>query len=91
MEKITVKKEEKQVLINFNTNFYPTIYIFRAAQEFSNSCWTSVDGNPENLQVMLRPKSEEIDLDTLGYEFYNYVLSIIKNEGKIQELARRFR
>lgn len=91
MEKITVKKEEKQVLINFDTKLYPSDCIFKAAQDFSDSCWTSVDGSPENLQVMLRPKSEEIDLDTLGYEFYNYVLSIIKNEGKVQEIARRFK
>lgn len=90
MEKITVNKEEKEVLVNFDTKLYPSDCIFKAAQDFSDSCWTSVDGSQENLQVMLRPKSDEINLDTLGDEFYNYVLSIIKNEGKIQEIVRRF-
>lgn len=90
MEKITVNTEEKQVLVNFDTKLYPSDCVFKAAQDFSDSCWTSVDGTQENLQVMLRPKSDEIDLDTLGYEFYNYVLGIIKNEGKIQEVVRRF-
>lgn len=91
MEKIVIKKEEKQVLINFDTKLYPSDCIFKAAQDFSDSCWISVDGTPENLQVMLRPKSEDDELDTLGDEFYNYVLSIIKNEGKVQEIVRRFR
>lgn len=91
MDKIVIKKEEKEVLINFDTKFYPFDCILRAAQDFSDSCWVSVDGSPESLQVMLRPKSDEIDLDTLGYEFYNYVLGIIKNEGKVQDIVRRFR
>lgn len=90
MEKIDVKKEEKQVLIKFDTRFYPSDCIFKAIQDFSDSCWTSVDSSSDNVVVTLSPKSEEINLDTLGYEFYNYVLGIIKNEGKIQEIEKGF-
>lgn len=90
MEKINVNNEEKQVLVNFDTRFYPSDCVLKAVQDFSDSCWTSTDSSSGNLQVMLRPKSEEINLDTLGYEFYNYVLGIIKNEGNIQEIEKGF-
>ena len=91
MEKIIVNKEDKQVLVNFDMKFYPSGCILKATQDFSDSCWISVDYKDDNSQVVLRPKSEEISLCTLGYEFYNYVLSIIKNEGKIQEIVKNFR
>jgi hypothetical protein len=82
MEKIVVKKDEKKVLINFNTKFYPSEYIFKSVLDFSDSCWTSIDGSEEILQITLKPRSENIDLDTLGYEFYNYVFAIIRNSGR---------
>lgn len=90
MEKVSLMKEEKKVMVYFDTKFYPSECVFKAARDFSESCWTSVDGNSENLQVMLKPKSEGTDLNNLGYDFYNYVLSIIKNDGKVQEIAKRF-
>lgn len=85
-----IRKEEKQILINFDTKLYPTECIVKAAQDFSESCWTGMGGNPNKLQIVLMPKSKEVNLDTLGYEFYNYVLGIIKNERKVKDIERRF-
>jgi hypothetical protein len=90
MEKIIIDRAEKQVLINFDTRFYPNDCILKAMKDFSVSCWTSSNNNSDNVSVTLKPKSEEISLDTLGYEFYNYVLSVIKNDGKIQEIEKGF-
>lgn len=88
MGRILVNKESKEVFISFNTIFYPSSYLHQATSDFSDSCWTSIDQNGKELVVKLKPKSDEINLDTLGYEFYNYVLGIIKNGWRIGEIGK---
>jgi hypothetical protein len=88
MEKIIIRNSEKELLINFDTRFYPSKHIIKSIQDFSDLCWVSVDGSEKNLQVKLKPKTDDVDLDTLGYEFYNYVLAVIKNSGSISEIAK---
>ncbi len=90
-EKINIDEKNKKVVIKFDTVFYPSGCVFKAVQDFSDSCWTSADGTLENLQVVLKPKSKNTSLDTLGYEFYNYVLSIIKNKNKVQSIEKRLK
>lgn len=81
MKRVQINKEKNEVVVNIDTNFYPSEDIMGATQAFSESCWVNVDGDAERiLQVSLKPKSKEINLDKLGYEFYNYVLGVIENK-----------
>jgi hypothetical protein len=81
MEKVIIDRKNRSVTVHFNTKFYPADKIMIAAQAFMESCWAQVDGDKNDvIQVNLTPKSDDIDLATLGYEFYNYVLGVIKNQ-----------
>ena len=78
MGRILIK--DNSVQITLNLEFYPKDKILKATQDFSDSCWTQIEGDAEkSLLVTLTPKSDKIDLSTLGYEFCNYLLGIIKN------------
>lgn len=90
MERVIVKKEENEVVLNFDTKLYPHECIVRAGQYFTESCWVSLDGSPEELQIKLKPKSGELDLNVIGYEFYNHVLGIMKNEGRVHDIEKNF-
>lgn len=75
MKKITVDREKKLVKLCFNNRFYKEPFIEQAIKDFSEIC----DIKKENGFIYLKPKKEEIKLETIGYEFYNYVLALIKN------------
>jgi hypothetical protein len=82
MEKIIIDKENGKVILNFDTRFYPLKKIILAAQCFTDSCWVFVDGDAKDtIMATLKPKSKDIDISTIGYEFYNYVLGLMKVEG----------
>ena len=87
MERITVKNDEKEVILDFDTRFYPLNFIVSASKDFSECCWIFVDGsNAQNIKIGLKPKSDDIELQNLGYEFYNYVLGLIKSSGNVKEI-----
>ena len=75
MEKIKINKAKNKVLVNFNEQFYKKEFIDRAILDFNEVC--DIKKSEEGL--LLRPK-ERIDIDILGYEFYNYVLGLVKNQ-----------
>jgi len=74
MERIKVNKEKNEVILSFNEKFYNKKFIDKAIEEFKEVC----DAKKEKDLIFLTPK-EKVDLDILGYEFYNYVLGLIKN------------
>ena len=79
IDKILVDNKNNEVKINVNTKIYGLYNIFRAAQKFTESCFVLVDGDPiDVLQVTLKPKTKEVKLEILGYEFYNCLLSTLK-------------
>jgi len=61
-----------------NTDFYPFEIVKASAEEFSNVCRTNVRQFPETV-VTLKPNDESL-LNTVGFEFMNYLLAAIKNE-----------
>lgn len=78
---INIDKEKNEVKIDINTEFYELDKIIEAAQEFTDSCWVYVDRqNDSRVNVIIKPKSKEIDINTVGYEFYNFVLGLMKNK-----------
>lgn len=75
MKKVVVDKKNKFVKLNFNKQFYKEEFIDLAIRDFSNIC----EIKKEEGSIILKPKEKELELDTLGYEFYNYILGLIKN------------
>jgi len=74
MNKISINKEKNEVLIKFNTKIYCQECIDDATQDFNEIC--NIEKNKNWL--LLKPK-KEIDAEKIGYEFYNYVLGLMKN------------
>ncbi|MBI2558987.1 hypothetical protein HYW20_06720 [Candidatus Woesearchaeota archaeon] len=75
MKRVTVDKSKNLVVLTFNDNFYPKGLINQAMRDFNGVC----DSHFENENFILKPKSGEIDIGNLGYEFYNYLLGLIKS------------
>lgn len=72
--------EDKEARLTLDTRFYPYEAVLQAAHAFGESCWVCLDGDPhDRLLVCLKPKGEDIRLSELGYEFFNYVLGLVKN------------
>lgn len=75
MGRVKINKAKNEVLLSFNEKIYKKEFIDKAALDFNKVC--SVKQDKE--KILLVPK-EKIDLEKLGYEFYNYVLELIKNQ-----------
>lgn len=76
MKNVMVDKDKRLVKLSFNNKFYNQTFIDRAIQDFSKVC----DIKKEEGLICIQPKEEAgVDLETIGYEFYNYVLALIKN------------
>jgi len=73
MEKIKISKNE--VLVNFNKQFYNEESIKQAVLDFKDLC----EIEEKNQGLLLKPKQNK-DIDLLGYEFYNHVLGLMKNQ-----------
>ncbi len=77
--KIIIDKKTGEVKISFDVTVYKASSILKALDDFSDSCWVNADGDPlKKIDIVLKPKSTNISLETLGYEFYNYVLAMMK-------------
>ena len=70
-----VDEGKKLVMLTFNDNFYSKDLIEKSILDFKEVC----DSNFQGEKLILKPKNNEIDLNTLGYEFYNYLLGLIKS------------
>jgi hypothetical protein len=74
MKRISVDKARMEVRLSFNEGFYDPKSITQAITDYLDVCEVSrVEGN-----LVLKPKDPK-DLDIIGYEFYNYVLGLMKN------------
>lgn len=67
--------EENGVILTFNKNFYPEEFVRQAISDFNEVCEASY----KDEKLTLKPKTNEIDVQNLGYEFYNYLLGLIKS------------
>ncbi|MDP7079365.1 MAG: HxsD-like protein [Candidatus Undinarchaeales archaeon] len=79
MKIVTVDKDLRTVVLDLDTRFYPMDAVMQASQAYLETCWVYVDGDAEGLvRVTLTPRSKKIRINQLGYEFLNYVLSVMK-------------
>lgn len=70
-----VKILDNEVIVNFNENFYKKEFIEQALVEFKEVC----EAERTKEGIVLRPK-EPSTMSLLGYELYNYVLGLMKNQ-----------
>ncbi len=78
MNNITVKKGVVRILVD--TRYYGFGAVLTAAKAYLDSCWVFVDGDLEDqVLVTLKPKDKKIDVDLLGFEFFNFMLGTIQN------------
>ena len=83
MERVEINKTDKEARLSIDTRFYEYDSVLLTAKAFAESCWVYVDGDINSkLMVCLKPKSGEVSLEEVGYEFYNYVLGLMKNAGE---------
>ncbi len=75
-----IDKKNKIVKMIVDTRFYGHGAVLSAAKEYTDVCWMFVDGDPDDkLLVTIKPKTDDIELETVGYEFYNYVLGLMQD------------
>ncbi|MBS3101345.1 HxsD-like protein [Candidatus Woesearchaeota archaeon] len=73
MKRVVV--ENNAVILTFNKTFYPEEIIRQSMADFHDVCDSGFEGE----KLVLKPKTNEIDMQKLGYEFYNYLLDLIKS------------
>lgn len=80
MSNVQIDDKNKQARLIVNTKFYGANAVVMAAKEYSEACWVYVDGDlDDKIIVTIKPKTKDIDYKNVGYEFYNYVLSLIQD------------
>ena len=80
MTSVSIDNKNQEVKFSINTQLYGNEFVQEALYAYSKTCWVQVKGNPNNkLTVILKPKVDKINLKTLGFEFYNYILGLIQN------------
>jgi His-Xaa-Ser system protein HxsD len=76
MDNFQVEKESNSVIISVNPKIFPLEVIYSAAYVFLDRAYIMMDGNPqENISVQLKAKSTSEDLQSLGLEFNNELVS----------------
>lgn len=72
---LEIDKKENQVTVSVNPKIYSADVIYSAAYVFLDKAYVLVDGDPEDeIIVQLKPKNP-YDLEKLGREFNNELLS----------------
>ncbi|MFH0874558.1 MAG: hypothetical protein V1859_01380 [archaeon] len=80
MGEVLIDKNTGEAKLILDTSFYGYGAILAAGKDYLKSCWVFIDGDlNDKILVTLKPKSEEVSLDYVGYEFANYVLGLMQN------------
>lgn len=78
MKNITIKKKLKNTDIKLNKKFYSIIAVKEGINDFKDLCNFEVSEEPQYIKVNIELKNG-VDADKVSYEFYNYVLGLMKN------------
>ena len=74
MNQIKIDREKNEVRVRLNEKFYPKEIVELAIRDYLDVCDVFVEED----FVILKPR-KEVNLGLLGYEFFNYVLGLVKN------------
>jgi hypothetical protein len=75
LEKVKVRKNKVEVTLN--RAFYNYESVLRTKKDFSRFAKVLIKKFDDKIVVVMKPKTK-VGLEKLGYEFYNYLLNMIK-------------
>ena len=75
----SVQVKAGSVTLKLNSGVYLKKAVLLASEAFGENCWVNLDMSDSSFLVQLTPKEPGIELEPLGYEFFNYVLGIMQN------------
>ena len=78
---INIDQKEKKVKILLNKDFYNIEIVRKAADEFKEFGKFSVSGR-DKISILIE-SVDESQIGSIGYEFCNYVLGLMKNEAVV--------
>jgi len=79
VKSVNIDRKKNTALVTLNPKIYKIDNILKVAQTFTEACWVNVDGDVNGIiQVSLKPKSKDISVKKVGYEFFNHVLAEMK-------------
>jgi len=82
-KKVRIDGVKNRVTVILDPKFYNSESVNLSVNDFKDCCLTKLKSENDKITVVLSPKSKEIDINTLGYEFYNYVLNKMRsNESR---------
>ncbi len=80
-ENVRVDEKKNQVTVVLDARFYSPESIKLSTGDFRDCCSTKLEFKNKGITVILSPNSKEIDINTIGYEFCNYVLGRMRLDG----------
>jgi aromatic ring-opening dioxygenase LigB subunit len=81
MDNIKIDYSSKTVTVRFNPNIYQIEQIKKTISVFKGLCDASII-KKSDIFVHIKPKDISI-MDSIGYEFSNYILGLMKNEAVV--------
>ncbi|MBU0758328.1 MAG: HxsD-like protein [Nanoarchaeota archaeon] len=80
MADMQIDKKNREVKIVLDTVFYGYGAILQAGKDYLEHAWVFIDGDVnDKVLVTMKPKKDDLDVETIGYEFCNYVLGLMQN------------
>ena len=79
-EAVHVDRKLNAVIVRIQTGLYPRATIEAACRDYEPACSAHLTQEGALAVVELVPKTKDIPLDTLGYEFCNYLLGLLKTK-----------
>ena len=77
---VVTDTQNKEVKVLVNPQFYSKDFVTEALYAYSKNCWVQMDNTAnKKLLIRLKPKTANVPLDKLGFEFYNYMLGLMQN------------
>ncbi|NOQ38035.1 hypothetical protein GQ472_04030 [archaeon] len=81
MDSVQTDQDENIVKVKLNLDFYSVEDVLAATKDFFDlgQINMAVDDKNNNVIITISPKDKADRLETIGYEFCNYVLGMTKN------------
>ena len=74
-----VKVENKKAIITLNPLFYPIEKVKKAILDFKK-VGEIIIKQDSDIKISITPESDEIDINEIGFQFCDYILSLMQTE-----------
>lgn len=90
MSGLSINRDENAVSLQVDTRFYGHLAVLVAAAEFAENFWIQMDGDPRGtLTLRLVPKSDDLDIEACGREFFNYMIALMDESCAVMVAERK--